>query len=235
MRIVCGYRSPNGKHNKYPVRVIDPNGMDTLIFSWDYNKRRGYYVERRHGGDNNIGIIKGKNGCMIKEFTFADDRYCERFRKMDDLEITMENSTIKDPDQKLFNTVVLVNPRYIESKINASGANKWYRRYIAYIGVGYALSQSRGDNGKLDFVNDQQIQSLPNSLFVTTVDGMSVAHDSWNFGNFLWGAAMASMNISPILVFLGSNADNFIHHFPHFDSADDQNSIWMGYRYGLKF
>ena len=70
-----------------PVRVIDPNGMDTLIFSWDYNKRRGYYVERRHGGDNNIGIIKGKNGCMIKEFTFADDRYCERFRKMDDLDI----------------------------------------------------------------------------------------------------------------------------------------------------
>jgi len=48
-----------------PVRVIDPNGMDTLIFSWDYNKRRGYYVERRHGGDNNIGIIKGKDSFSV--------------------------------------------------------------------------------------------------------------------------------------------------------------------------
>ena len=215
-----------------PVKIVDPDGRDTLLFSWDNIKNRGYYEKTLPGGDNNIGIIKGKNGRVIKEFTFADDRYCSRFRNMDDLDMAAENNTIKDPDQKLFNSVILVNPGFIESKINEAGANKWYRRHMPFMGMGYALFQSRGDKGKLDFVNDSRIQNLGKSLFVTTVDGMSTAHDLWNFGNFLWGAAMGRMNIPPSLVYIGSNGDNLMHHFPYLDSPDDQKSIWMGYKYG---
>ena len=47
-----------------PIMLVDPTGMDTLLFS-----HNGYYETTLPGGDN-IGIIRGEDGSYSKTFTF---------------------------------------------------------------------------------------------------------------------------------------------------------------------
>ena len=71
------------------------------------------------------------------------------------------------------------------------------------------------------------------TLIITKTKGDYLAHDIFNFGNFLWGAAMGRLGISPLMVKVGSNVDAMIHT-GSWDSNDDQRSIWAGYKYVQK-
>ena len=203
-----------------PVKIIDPDGRDTLLFS-----NNGYYEKTLPGG-NNIGIIKGKTGRYGKEFSFADESWCERFVKADDMDLLMMNSS-RDRENKLFNRIVVIDEDFIERLLGKSGVNYWFRHGDKR-GSEYAKEESRG--GQMDFVNYPEIQNVTGALFVTTVNGESMAHDQFNMGNFMWGAAMRRLGVSRSLVWLGSNGDCFLNTFK-FDSPDDQRSIWHGYKY----
>ena len=61
-----------------PVRLVDPDGCDTLCFS-----SNGYYQMTKKGGED-LGIVMDNNGQVSKEFIFADNRWCNQFVKMDD-------------------------------------------------------------------------------------------------------------------------------------------------------
>lgn len=56
-------------------------------------------------------------------------------------------------------------------------------------GALFALNNSRGLNAPMDFVNYPFITSNGSNLFIP-MDGANVAHDTFNFGNYLWGSAM---------------------------------------------
>ena len=208
-----------------PVIYVDPTGKDTLLFS-----HNGYYENKLNGGKN-IGLIKGKDGNYSTKFTFADERWCDRFVACSDEDLEDKNCEIKNNDEKLFNKVCIINNNCIERHLEKSGVNNWFRRNSNLLALAYAYRESR--DGKMDFVNYDEIQRIANGqLYVITVAGKSMAHDVWNFGNFLWGAAMGRLGISPILTWMGSNYDCYKYN-RQWDSMDDQRSIRQGYLYGL--
>ena len=62
-------------------------------------------------------------------------------------------------------------------------------------------------SGLMDYVitgkyNNASIVNHSNSLFITDVDGEKTAHNTYNLGNFLWGAGTAALGIPYIAVFL---------------------------------
>lgn len=69
-------------------------------------------------------------------------------------------------------------------------------------------------------------------LFVTNNQGKYSAHNTYNFGNYLWGAGASALGIPYPMVWLGSNINNFLSDTSskwHLDSKDDQFSIKQGF------
>ena len=209
-----------------PVKLVDPDGCDTLLFS-----SKGYYQKTNKGGKN-IGIIIGTNGNVSKEFVFADDHWCDLFVNMRDTDLEWENSVRHaEGKEKLYNRIKIISDEYIQKELKRSGVN--IIKYLpSLVKLAYVYGESRhGGIGRLDFVNNINKSESSGQLFVTTVNGISIAHDHFNFGNFLWGAAMRWLGIEYNIVFLGSNVDNMIHNQGEMDSIDDQISIMHGYSY----
>ncbi len=206
-----------------PINVVDPNGMDTLIFS-----HKGYYEKTLPGGDN-IGIIRRKDGGYGARFKFADERWCTRFVACSDMDIAFENYG-RDRDNLLYNKVVYVgDPKIelllIEKELEFVNLRSQSLKYK----IDYAKKQSRGAEAKLDFVNYRGVQEMnPYALIITGFNGKYLAHDKFNFGNFLWGMAMRRMGMPAWLVLAGSHWDCY-RNTKRLDSPDDQRSIWFGY------
>ncbi len=212
-----------------PVRLVDPVGMDTLLFS-----HNGYYETTLPGGDN-IGIIRGEDGSYSKTFAFADNSWCQQFVKKNDAELEEENTSRRITGESvLYNRIYLVSDNEIQMALKKSGVNI-VRHFPIQLKLAYVLGESRhGTKGRLDFVNSINKSAKygkQGQLFITTVNGVSLAHDQFNLGNFLWGAAMKRLDIDYRIVVVGSNLDNYIHHHGEWDSLDDQTSISHGYSY----
>jgi hypothetical protein len=56
-----------------------------------------------------------------------------------------------------------------------------------------------------------------------------MAHDTFNYGSFLWGVAMSRLTIPHSDAIIGAHLDNMIHNKGELDSKDDQKSIKAGY------
>ena len=135
-----------------------------------------------------------------------------------------------------YGTGVIADDKFIEDQLDKSGVNGTILKNAPQgVKLIFATSQSRGQNKRLDFVNYASVQNaVPKGGLIITMgkDGY-LAHDSFNFGNFLWGAAMGRMRIPPLLVLCGSNLDAKANT-GKWDSLDDQRSIWAGYKYGIR-
>lgn len=67
-----------------------------------------------------------------------------------------------------------------------------------------------------------------------TKDEGYIAHNSYNFGNFLWGAGMNSLGINLEDAVIGAHYNNYFHDDKsrgELDSRDDQFSIKCGYKW----
>ena len=114
---------------------------------------------------------------------------------------------------------------------NKTASNRLKNRYD------YVLSESPG-GGKLDFAVTKipdQYSDPGQSLFL--VDG--VAHNHFNFGNFMWGAAGKALGLTSLELRTGAHyralTQNGEDGYPNqFDSRDDQFSIRMGIRHAKK-
>ena len=148
---------------------------------------------------------------------------------------------IHDPqsiDKKKINHVFVVGDEQIFSILSLSGVESMHNRKHKY---SFVLRESNSNyvkgSGLMDYVitgkyNNASIVNYSNSLFITDVDGEKTAHNTYNFGNFLWGAGTAALGIPYIAVYFGSNLNNFINDPTskwHFDSKDDQLSIKLGF------
>jgi len=81
-----------------------------------------------------------------------------------------------------------------------------------------------------------RINGASQSLFL--VDG--VAHNHFNFGNFLFGAAGKALGLTSFELRMGAQYNSLFNsgtngYKPQLDSHDDQFSIRMGVRYANKY
>ncbi len=111
----------------------------------------------------------------------------------------------------------------------------------------YMNDESVG-GGKLDF----SVKAIPNNFKGATANefgrfspylylpyGDKLAHNHYNFGNFLWGAAGSVMGYTAGTLQAAANANSLINsdtngYAPQSDSADDQRSIKSGVEYTIK-
>lgn len=215
-----------------PVRVIDPNGMDTIVFDG-----AGNFSNRIKADGNHVGRLLDKNGNKRFDFEFVcqqdADRCCspgsqEEYDIYDRDKLSHAMDCPAEEKVPIYR-IELVWQKEIISQLKESGACD--KSFLPRIG--YALRES--DGGHLDFDNVNRHNGVWNdqTLYIPMVPGKKYAHNVSNMGNFLWGAAMHKMGISYKDIILGSNLHALIKHH-EFDSRDDQLSIGLGYLYSMK-
>ena len=205
-----------------PVNFGDYDGMDTLYFKMNKDGKTANFENKKTSEGEHIGIITTDSG-QIMQFGFVYQKDADRFKRKDNL------SDEAMLDKSLLTGVCLIDKETLKSQIESVpgwlGSLPFQYRSLS---LAYALTQSRGSDKTLDFVNYPFIQDRPGHLFIPE-DGTKIAHDSFNFGNYLWGAGMRRLGIPLSVSLIGGNIDNLMHHKFQFDSADDMTSISLGY------
>ena len=215
-----------------PIKVVDPNGMDTIVFDGNGNFSNRIKADGKH-----MGRALDNNGNKMFDFEFAcqqdADRCCSP-GSPEEFEIMYRDKLQHGKDCPAEETapihrIELVWQKDIVSMLKESGAcDKSFLPRIYY-----ALRES--DGGKLDFANINRNTGDWNdrTLYIPMVSRKKYAHNASNMGNFLWGAAMHKMGISYRDAMFGSNLHALIKH-REFDSRDDQLSIGLGYSYSIR-
>ena len=132
--------------------------------------------------------------------------------------------------------LVEVSDNDIEQALEKSGANS-IKNHGLFKGMKYLLDNSNANSlertGLMDFTGsgDYNIET-DDVLYITTTnkDG-KVAHNGYNYGNFLWGAGAKRLGVPRKIAKIGAHVNNFLHDVEsrfHLDSKDDQKSISMG-------
>ena len=214
----------------------DYNGMDTLYFIMNEDGKTANFDERRSSDGEHVGIIKDSEGNTIHQFSFAYQDDAKHFfvNKKDYLDYC-EINNINPNRFHMLDKVCLMSNEDVSSFISPipsmdGGPQAWI----------YAWKESRGENKTMDimFQINKRFQGEEN-LYIPYEDGSHifnadglVAHDKFNFGNYLWGIAIHKLGISYPIGVLGAHIDNMIHHWGALDSNDDQYSIRLGYFLG---
>ena len=130
-------------------------------------------------------------------------------------------------------TVVRIISRDDVRSSMATAAVEISDRYGFFEGCHRLLEES-GFGGNLDFSRNGMHDIIENVLYITNSwkEGV-VAHNNYNYGNFLWGAAARELGVPLLVALLGSHFNNFFlsPDLGHFDSRDDQLSIRAGYHW----
>lgn len=107
--------------------------------------------------------------------------------------------------------------------------NRVFRGLIA--GLIYLKRESEY-YGLLDFARsgDHPVERGTYYVAYTKQEGL-LAHDNYNFGNFLWGAAAQATGVPLWIARLGSHISNMMHTGGEPDSPDDILSIGAGYHF----
>ena len=208
-----------------PVNYVDPDGRDTLFFNND-----GVYTHRVKAIGNHVGIATHENKRISFDFVYQGD--ADRFLNDEEFDVALnrEEYMLKTSNERL-ERVVFMEKKEINKILKSTVSLSFFPSpFVSPRALWYAAKESKG--GKLDFVNEQYIQDRPNFLFITSNNGRYLAHDAWNFGNYLWGAAMRKIGIPYLTAVCGAHFQNFFMDSDnrwHFDSIDDQRSIFEGY------
>lgn len=219
--------SPYAWCGNNPIGFVDLDGKNVYLFDSVGN----YTGEMIEQDGEHIGRILNNDG-RSRDFKFINQSDADRLGD-DYNELYIGGYITKDQNTNPLTGVVMVSNKQINQLMLESYAFP-YPHLISLI---YAFIESRGR--RLDFT------TFPNSVIdvyqrdkLYLPESSDYAHDSSNFGNFLWGRAMASMGIYYPEAVIGSHFHNLFYsivntHTIEFDSLDDQKSILMGYYYNL--
>ncbi len=213
--------SPYAYCGENPVNFGDYNGMDTLNFILkDGASDYASFSSRVTTNGNHIGIIKDSKGNVINQFSFINQEDAEMFKEEDD------------------GGIALISKSEIESILSNIPDNLSLSSALEY-------AFKEGKNGTMDFMSQgngpiqKKLKDMGKITLFLPQDGSNLAHDCWNYGNYLWGAGMQSRLHVPYLIdAAGAHYNNW--RFPnieepgHLDSIDDQYSIALGYNSGSK-
>ena len=200
-----------------PIALVDLHGksLDSYIFS-----QSGSFLQHVVDGLEDRILVMLDNGYYL-EASFVD--------------------SINDPHSINENTkLVIVSDEEIAKMLTNAGAynpeNQGVDNAINYLLIESDNSNLKG-NGNLDFTgNGRNNIETENTLYLThTYKNGFVAHNGYNFGNFLWGASADALGVPLWVARLGAHAHNFFkdpNYKWHLDSKDDQQSICIGYNWG---
>jgi hypothetical protein len=214
-----------------PIRFVDPNGMDTLVF-----KSNNKYSHTIKAEGTHVGKKLGVNGFV---FNFADP-------------INDPNQIGNKPGQ--INELFIPGDKQILKDLDRAGVNKPENNGLID-GPFYLKNHSHAgtNSGELDFVINSEIfgsnklgnENIANGfpsyyLYITKVKGDYVGHNNYNFGNFLWGAAANALVVFKGDALIGAHINNYLNDVNNqdkswykrkFDSSDDQYSIGLGWQW----
>ena len=194
-----------------PIKVIDPDGMDTLVFN-----KYGNYSHRIIAEGEHVGRYDQPSGSPYV-FNFADpvnDPIAIERKEITRLQIVKE-----DDIRAMLSNAGVFDDENRENRVAYALAN-------GHKELDFAMKPNRG----LGFVYGKKTYK---SIYL--VDG--VAHNPANFGNFLYGAACEALGFSLFITKLGAHynsrfGDAEKNGYSHqWDSQDDQFSIKCGYRH----
>lgn len=100
-------------------------------------------------------------------------------------------------------------------------------------GMGFLWRESHFGR-RLDFATNDLYDVYPNILYVTEAGPLgNIAHDNYNYGNYLWGATAHEVGVPQWIALIGSHLHAFFspYSFGSFDSPDDIFSIRAGYHW----
>jgi uncharacterized protein RhaS with RHS repeats len=205
-----------------PVFFIDPDGMEATPPDEYVFNRNGTFKEKiEKPGTDYIRI--DKTNVTIQ---FAD--------------------SINDPkaiDNGTITNLVTVSDSAINNELKDSGVFDETNQDSRYSFIqNESNASSMEGTGKMDYVtHDLELDngsvvpiSSSSTLFVTNTESGAVAHNNYNFGNFLWGAGANALGFSETVARLGAHWNNFKNDTISkggLDSKDDQFSISLGFEW----
>ncbi len=205
--------------------------------------------------------LDGMSAAPPDEYVFKQDgSFKEKIEKSGEDYIRIDKTSLKikfadpvnDPkaiDNKEITNLVVVNDKAIDNELFKSGVYDKTNQENKYDYIEKESNQSNEEGqGKMDYVTHnldlmgQQTGdgksvipiSSPSTLFVSNTESGLVAHNNYNFGNFLWGAGAKALGFSETVAKAGANWNNFWHDKIskfHLDSKDDQFSISIGFEW----
>ena len=206
-----------------PMKLVDPDGEDTLVFN-----QNGMYSHTIKSKGEHVGRFERSAGKAVN-FSFADP--------IND-PISIENGSIKK--------VFMISDEFINEKISNSGVfdNKdlSFIKKLEYL---YNHSNATKNDGVLDYLITGNLSSDLLYL-VKNADNSGehyTGHNCYNFGNFLWGASVEVLGVPLLVAKTGGHVNNFLFDYENagkkiwqrrFDSKDDQRSISLGYNWAKK-
>jgi len=203
-----------------PIRYVDPDGM--WIDEYVLNKNGDYTRKIKKPGEHS-GLVMGNDTQKPLAFKFADP----------------ENDP-KTIDKGEITGVEVVSDEAISEGLNESGVNSPENKEnkVEFITRESDASNLEGE-GKMDYVVTvtlsiegvkQHIRA--DKLYITQTASGVVAHNNYNFGNFLWGAGASKLGFSKFTTKLGAHINSLRDpHYRRLDSKDDQYSIGLGYEW----
>ena len=117
------------------------------------------------------------------------------------------------------------------SVVNPKGQGKMDYRFTA-------VFVSGAEQKTLDYTDLEHYEEPLSdyTIYLTKIENDYVAHNSYNYGNFLWGAGMNALGFYELTAKAGAHWNNFFNDKEPFklDSDDDQNSIHLGFKWRKK-
>ena len=205
-----------------PIRYVDPTGCDTLSFLMGENNYAAFQKRVKAKGDD-VGRIYDADGNILYTFNFASPDDAEHFyiEKSDD---DYDNSDDKD---KMYG-VQVYTIKQMEKFLDKVPDFLRFDGIWKYV---FAALESKG--GKMDFVTSAKlINNNGGPRAYLPLDGSDIAHNPFNFGNYIWGMAMRKLGIPYSHAAIGAHIQNYFGSDigkGQLDSPDDQRSILLGY------